>query len=124
MPAQRGAIVDRRGEPLALSAPVESLWAVPQALLDAQRYVDAVAKLLGRQPSEFRKYLQARTSRKFVDISDPLSPAEAKRVLSIGAPGVVYDPSDSRDYQAGEVDGKLGGISGCEGKGIGGGREE
>src|SRR3546814_10196582 len=79
MPAQRGAIVDRRGEPLALSAPVESLWAVPQALLDAPRYVDAVAKLLGRQPSEFRKYLQARASRKFVYISDPLSPAEAKR---------------------------------------------
>src|SRR3546814_14571628 len=88
MPAQRGAIVDRRGEPLALSAPVESLWAVPQALLDAPRYVDAVAKLLGRQPSEFRKYLQARASRKFVYISDPLSPAEAKRVLSLGAPGV------------------------------------
>lgn len=120
IPAHRGAIVDRRGEPLALSAPVESLWAVPQALLDAPRYVDAVAKLLGRQPSEFRKYLQARASRKFVYISDPLSPAEAKRVLSLGAPGVFSDPSYARYYPAGEVAGQLVGFCGRDGNGLAG----
>ena len=32
IPAHRGMILDRRGEPLAVSAPVVSLWANPQVL--------------------------------------------------------------------------------------------
>src|SRR3546814_8942263 len=75
------------------------------------------SKLLGRQPSEFRKYLQARASRQFVYISDPLSPAEAKRVLSLGAPGVFSDPSYARYYPAGEVAGQLVGFCGRDGNG-------
>ncbi|WP_028009015.1 peptidoglycan D,D-transpeptidase FtsI family protein [Solimonas flava] len=118
IPAHRGAIVDRRGEPLALSAPVESLWAVPQALLDSPQHVEAVAKLLGRRPAEFRKFLEARTERKFVYISDPLSPAEAKRVLSLGAPGVFSDPAYARYYPAGEVAGQIVGFCGRDGAGL------
>src|SRR3546814_18499728 len=78
------------------------------------------SKLLGRQPSEFRKYLQARASRKFVYISDPLSPAEAKRVLSLGAPGVFSDPPYARYYPAGEVAGQLVGFCGRDGTGLAG----
>lgn len=118
IPAHRGAIVDRRGEPLALSAPVESLWAVPQALLESPQHVEAVAKLLGRKPAEFRKFLEARVQRKFVYISDPLSPGEAKRVLALGAPGVFSDPSYARYYPAGEVAGQLVGFCGRDGAGL------
>lgn len=118
IPAHRGAIVDRRGEPLALSAPVESLWAVPQALLAKPEYVDAVARLLGRQPAELRKFLEARAERKFVYISDPMSPSEAKRVLALGAPGVFSDPSYARYYPAGEVAGQVVGFTGRDGSGL------
>ncbi|SEQ92928.1 cell division protein FtsI (penicillin-binding protein 3) [Solimonas aquatica] len=118
IPAHRGAILDRRGEPLALSAPVESLWAVPQDLLDSPKHVEAVAQLLGRRPDEFRSYLKARADRKFVYISDPLSPTEAKRVLSLGAPGVFSDPSYARYYPAGEVAGQLVGFCGRDTTGL------
>jgi len=118
IPAHRGAILDRRGEPLALSAPVETLWAVPQALLDSPQHVVAVAQLLNRQPGEFQSYLKARADRKFVYISDPLSPGEAKRVLSLGAPGVFSDPSYARYYPAGEVAGQLVGFCGRDSAGL------
>ncbi|MFT4045508.1 MAG: penicillin-binding protein 2 [Solimonas sp.] len=118
IPAHRGAITDRRGEPLALSAPVETLWAVPQALLDSPQHVDAVARLLGRKPAEFQKFLEARADRKFVYISDPLSPGEARRVLSLGAPGVFSDPAYARYYPAGEVAGQLVGFCGRDGAGL------
>lgn len=118
IPAHRGAVLDRRGEPLALSAPVESLWVVPQALLDSPEHVDAVAQLLGRRPAEFRKFLKARAERKFVYISEPLSPGEAKRVLSLRAPGVFSEPAYARYYPAGEVAGQLVGFCGRNGAGL------
>src|SRR3546814_11016117 len=56
----------------------------------------------------------------FRSISDPLSPAEAKRVLSLGAPGVFSDPSYARYYPAGEVAGQLVGFCGRDGNGLAG----
>ena len=36
VPAYRGMILDRHGEPMAISSPVESLWCNPQDLLKAR----------------------------------------------------------------------------------------
>lgn len=118
IPAHRGAIVDRRGEPLALSAPVETIWAVPSELLASPEYVTAVARVLNRRPAELEAFLRARSSRKFVYISNALAPADAKRVLSLKAPGVFSDPSYARYYPAGEVAGQLVGFTGRDGTGL------
>ncbi len=118
IPAHRGAILDRRGEPLALSAPVETIWTVPSALLESQPHLVAVSRLLGRKPQELEQFLRARIDRKFVYISDPLSPAEAKRILSLKAPGVFSEPAYARYYPAGEVAGQLVGFCGRDGDGL------
>ena len=118
IPAHRGAILDRRGEPLALSAPVETIWVVPSALLDSPPHLTALAKMLDRRPSELERFLKARADRKFVYVSDPLSPADAKRILSLGAPGVFSEPSYARYYPAGEIAGQLVGFTGREGTGL------
>ncbi|HUS24714.1 MAG TPA: penicillin-binding protein 2 [Candidatus Binatia bacterium] len=120
IPAHRGAITDRRGEPLALSAPVEALWAVPSALLASPQHVYALARLLERKPRDFEKFLRERTDKKFVYISDPLAPAEAKRILSLKAPGVFSEPSYARYYPAGEVAGQAVGFCGRDGDGLAG----
>ena len=59
IPAHRGLITDRNGEPLAVSTPVESIWANPQEL---SRYPDRLrdlARALG-VPADYlqRKVLQ------------------------------------------------------------------
>ncbi|MDM4770651.1 penicillin-binding protein 2 [Solimonas sp. SE-A11] len=118
IPAHRGAVTDRRGEPLALSAPVESLWAVPSALLDSPQHVTALAKLLNKNPRGFEKFLEQRKDRKFVYISDPLPPADAQRALSLKAPGVFSEPAYARYYPAGEVAGQLVGFCGRDGDGL------
>ncbi len=118
IPAHRGAVLDRRGEPLALSAPVEALWAVPAALLDSPQHVQALARLLDKRPRDFEKFLEQRRERKFVYISDPLSPAEAQRVLSLKAPGVFSEPAYARYYPAGEVAGQVVGFCGRDGNGL------
>lgn len=118
IPAHRGAILDRRGESLALSAPVESLWAVPSALLESPAHVVALARLLGKKPAAFEKFLKQRRDRKFVYISDPLSPAEAQRALLLKAPGVFSEPAYARYYPAGEVAGQIVGFCGRDGNGL------
>ena len=117
IPGHRGAIRDRRGEPLALSAPVEMMWAVPAALLESPQHVYAVAKLLNRNPKELQTFLRDRKDRKFVYISDPISPADAQRILSLKAPGVFAEPSYARYYPAGEVAAQVVGFCGRDGRG-------
>jgi cell division protein FtsI (penicillin-binding protein 3) len=117
IPGHRGAIRDRRGEPLALSAPVETIWAVPAALLESPQHVYAVAKLLNKSPRELQEFLREREDRKFVYISDPISPADAQRVLSLKAPGVFSEPAYARYYPAGEVAGQVVGFCGRDGRG-------
>lgn len=118
IPGHRGAIVDRRGEPLALSAPVESIWVVPSALLDAPDHLEAIARLTQRKPSELTAYLKARTDRKFVYLAERISPAQAQRILAVKAPGVFSEPSYARYYPAGEVAGQVVGFAGRDGAGL------
>lgn len=117
IPGHRGAIRDRRGEPLALSAPVEMIWAVPAALLESPQHVYALGKLLNRNPKDLQDFLRERKDRKFVYISDPISPAEAQRVLSLKAPGVFSEPAYARYYPAGEVAAQVVGFCGRDGHG-------
>jgi cell division protein FtsI (penicillin-binding protein 3) len=50
VPAHRGMILDRNGEPLAVSSPVDSIWAQPPELLQ-QRERWPLAAVLGHQHS-------------------------------------------------------------------------
>ena len=50
IPTSRGMITDRNGEPLAVSTPVESIWANPQELLKNPARIPQLAKALGVSP--------------------------------------------------------------------------
>ena len=120
IPGHRGALRDRNGQPLALSAPVESIWAVPAALLDSPKHVYALAQLLGKKPRELEKMLQERVEKKFVYLANDLSPLEAKRILALKAPGVFSEEKYARYYPAGEVAAQVVGFCGRDGVGLAG----
>lgn len=107
----RAAIRDRRGEPLALSAPVDSIWCVPSALLASPDHLQAVAKVLGQQSATLTRFLQERSKRQFVYIERGMSPDEARRVLAVKAPGVFSTREYRRYYPAGEVAGQVVGFT-------------
>src|SRR5579859_2800212 len=46
IPAHRGMILDRNGEPLAVSTPVDSVWMNPQELSEAPGKLPELAKVL------------------------------------------------------------------------------
>ncbi|MEK6805922.1 MAG: penicillin-binding protein 2 [Pseudomonadota bacterium] len=120
VPAHRGAIRDRRGEPLALSAPVDSLWTIPSELLAAPEYLTPMAKLLGVPRSELKKFLVARKDRQFVYLPEArqIDPDQARHVLSLKAPGVFTQREYRRFYPAGELSAHLVGFCDIDGRGV------
>lgn len=117
LPGHRGAIRDRRGEPLALSAPVDSVWCVPAALLASPEHLAAVAKVLQLKPGEMTRFLEQRATKQFSYLQRHMSPDEARRVLAIKAPGLFANREYRRYYPAGEVAGQVVGFTNVDGRG-------
>jgi cell division protein FtsI (penicillin-binding protein 3) len=120
LPGHRGAVLDRNGVPLALSAPVDSLWTVPAELLkpEAAAHRAALAKMLQRKPAEFDRFLRAQSKKKFVYLLRNQSPDIVARMLKLKAPGVFAERSYARYYPAGEVVGQVVGFCGRDGYGL------
>ena len=103
LPAHRGVIQDRNGEPLAVSTPVESVWVNPQELGGEQQRIPELAALLSLDGSKVRQLLAHRADREFVYLRRHLSPALAEKVTALKIPGVYLQREYRRYYPGGEV---------------------
>lgn len=112
--AHRGMITDRNGEPLAVSTPVDSVWANPRALLAARAQWPALARLLGLDIKQLEKHLNARAAREFVYLKRRIDPDLAQRVLALGISGVALQREYRRYYPAGEVTAHVLGFTGMD----------
>ncbi len=101
-PAYRGAIYDRNGEPLAISSPVDSVWANPQqALLDLPG-LKKVSQSLGLKPSSTIEKLKQRANKEFVYLKRRVEPELAKKAVA-DTNGIYLQREYHRFYPAGEV---------------------
>ncbi len=117
VPAGRGAIRDRNGEPLALSAPTESVWAVPGAVLEAPEKIARLASMLGMSAAALREELESHRNRQFLYLKRQLSPADARGVMALNAPGIFLQREYKRYYPAGEAAAQLVGLVNIDGRG-------
>lgn len=103
IPAHRGLITDRNGEPLAVSTPVTTLWANGKELFRAQdRWAD-LAAALGQEPKSFALRLTQAKEREFMYLVRGLTPEQGQRILDLKVPGVYGLEEFRRFYPAGEV---------------------
>ena len=116
MSAHRGMVTDRNGEPLAVSTPVESVWASPAdaSLSTEQRF--KLARLLGTDPAELRRRL-ADSEREFVYLKRQLPPEQAAKVVQLNLPGVFLQREYRRYYPAAEVTAHVVGFTGMDDNG-------
>jgi len=105
--AHRGAITDRYGEPIAISTPVDSVWANPRDLLKAPDNIPKLAKAINRRPDELASFISSSSTRTFLFLARQLQPPNAKIVKDLGIPGVHIAREYRRYYPAGEVTGHL-----------------
>lgn len=110
--AYRGMIVDRHGDPLAISTPVDSVWVNPQELAkemsgvgfgDDSSITKKLAQVLKIDEKKLRRTLSRRSNREFVYIKRRVNPPEAEAVLALGIKGVYTQREYRRFYPAGEV---------------------
>ncbi|WP_236995613.1 peptidoglycan D,D-transpeptidase FtsI family protein [Vreelandella populi] len=111
IPAHRGMITDRNGEPLAISTPVVTLWANPQELPadGIQRFM--LAQALGMTLDDFESRLERYSSREFMYLRRQMTPEAAQRILDLRTPGVYPQREYKRYYPAGEVAAQLLGVT-------------
>jgi len=103
IPAHRGMITDRNGEPLAISTPVESVWANPQELAQARDRWPQLARLLDIDADDLARLLSQRMDKEFVYLRRHVNPELATKVMGLRIPGVSLQPEYRRYYPMGEV---------------------
>ncbi len=115
--AHRGSILDRNGEPLAVSTPVDSVWAHPRELSVAAERLPELARVLERDPEWIARRISSNLEREFVYLRRHMRPDQAARVQALGMPGVRLLREYRRYYPAGEVTGHLVGFTNIDDEG-------
>ncbi|MCQ4295732.1 penicillin-binding transpeptidase domain-containing protein [Pseudomonas stutzeri] len=103
IPAHRGLITDRNGEPLAVSTPVTTLWGNPKELQAARARWPELAKALSQDAATLSERLQSQAAREFIYLVRGLTPEQGQDVLDLKIPGVYAQEEFRRFYPAGEV---------------------
>jgi len=101
--AHRGMIMDRNGEALAISTPVESIWVNPSMLVNQRQLLPQLTKILNLDLELVEQTLAERMDREFVYLKRHVNPDTAKQVLALEAEGVFTQREYRRYYPAGEV---------------------
>ncbi len=111
IPADRGMIADRNGEPLAISSPVESIWAQPQDLAGVPERWDELASALGVDARLLARRIEQRQQREFIWLRRHLNPEHAEQVMALEIDGVATQREYRRFYPMGEVIGHVVGFT-------------
>ena len=113
---KRGTILDRAGEPLALSLEGQSVYVRPRRIKEPQAAARSLAQALGMSPSEVAPKLAS--EKPFIWIKRQVTPKEAERVeaLNIEGVGIYYEPN--RYYPQGQLAAQLIGFVGRDSQGL------
>ncbi|MCH9692134.1 MAG: penicillin-binding protein 2 [Gammaproteobacteria bacterium] len=116
--AYRGSIVDRNGELLAVSTPVQTLWANPKLLrTTSAKAQEKLALALGISPSKLTERLKKYRNKKFMYLRRHVSEEIAEGVLALKLAGVYGKKEYRRFYPAGEVIAQLLGFTNIDDRG-------
>ncbi|MBM5813042.1 MAG: penicillin-binding protein 2 [Gammaproteobacteria bacterium] len=107
VPAYRGAILDRFGEPLAVSSPVDSVWVNPPEFAQSSEHITRLARALRRDRQWLAQRVSSNLDRQFLYVARHMDPADAAAIRALGLPGVHLLREYRRYYPNGEVTGHV-----------------
>ncbi len=117
IPAHRGSLLDRYGDPLAVSTPVDTIYANPKELKSSLHRLGELAAALELDDEALARRVTSNLEREFVYLARRVPPAKAQRVLDLDLPGVGTIREYGRYYPAGEVTGHVVGFTDVDDKG-------
>ncbi|WP_337013141.1 peptidoglycan glycosyltransferase FtsI [Pantoea sp. AS142] len=123
VPTSRGMISDRAGRPLAVSVPVNAIWADPKELhagggvtLDSRW--KALSDALSIPLDQLAARMNANPKGRFVYLARQVNPAIGEYVKKLKLPGIHLREESRRYYPAGQVTSHLIGFTNIDGQGI------
>ncbi len=116
--ASRAEIFDRNLNPLAMSVPVDSAFAVPSEIADPDMVARLIGKVLEVSPEEIATRLAA--SHSFAWIARKLPPEKAERIAAMNLRGIYFQREGGRFYPKRELAAHVLGYVDIDEKGLGG----
>ncbi len=117
VPAYRGMLLDRNGEPLAISTPMPSIWANPQVLVKHPKQWGAIAKTLGINPTVLGKRLKSSQHLKFIYLRKLVEPEIANTLKPLKKYGVGLERGFRRYNPTADVTAQLIGFTSINDRG-------
>lgn len=115
--AHRGMILDRHGEPLAISTPVHSAWLNPQQVASDNVQLKALATLLHIEHRLIINKIATNKNKEFVYLKRRLTPELAAKIKQLNITGVALQREYKRYYPMGEVTSHLLGFTNIDDNG-------
>ncbi|CAM4415718.1 MAG: Peptidoglycan D,D-transpeptidase FtsI [Legionellaceae bacterium] len=117
MPAYRGIIMDRHGNPLAISSPVHSIWLNPKEFNILASEVKVIAKLLNISVKEIKQRVEKNKNKEFIYLKRNVSPNIAEKIKALKLEGVHWQQEYHRFYPEGYMTAHLLGFTNIDDKG-------
>jgi cell division protein FtsI (penicillin-binding protein 3) len=118
MEAHRGAILDRFGEPLAVSSPVDTVFVNPPEFAEAGEGIARLARALKLNRQWLGQRVTSNLDRDFLYVARHIDPDKAAEVRALGIPGVYIQREYKRFYPNAEVTGHLLGFTNLDEAGL------
>jgi cell division protein FtsI (penicillin-binding protein 3) len=116
--ASRAEIFDRNMNPLAMSVPVDSAFAVPSEIADPDMVARLIGKVLDIPSDEIATRIAS--SHSFVWIARKLPPEKANRIAAMNLRGIYFQREGGRFYPKRELAAHVLGYVDIDEKGLGG----
>ena len=115
-PARRGAILDREGEPLAISVDLHTIWTDPEHVENPQEQANALARVLDVDVLELEQKLSCDC--RFQYLARQVPPKVAQRVKALDQPGIYLEAEPKRYYPGRRLGSHVLGFVDIDGRGL------
>jgi cell division protein FtsI (penicillin-binding protein 3) len=119
LPAERGAIVDRTGVPLAITLEARDVYADPRYVTDPIGEARKIARILDLRPRQVERRLRT-PGATFVYLDRQVDSEVADRLEDLGLPGIGFLEVPKRYYPAGPLAPQVLGFVGVDATGLAG----
>ncbi|GHF79434.1 peptidoglycan D,D-transpeptidase FtsI family protein [Thalassotalea marina] len=119
----RGSIVDRNGVELAVSVPVQTVWADPKVVMENNalsmtEHWKALADVLDKDVKTITERVARDPAKRFVYVERQVSPAMADYIKQLKIPGIYLRKESKRFYPTGEISAHIVGFTNVDDEGI------
>jgi cell division protein FtsI (penicillin-binding protein 3) len=119
IPAHRGNLLDRHGEALAISTPIQSVWGDPRSMVEQPAAMREVAALLELDPVKLQSRVERSASqgKEFIYVKRHVTPDIAEQVMNLRVSNLSLQREFRRYYPSGQAASHVVGFTDIDDKG-------